>query len=212
MSKPTSKYLQDCLDHPHGNELPEGIRLRIERPSWVWDWLGEVVVAQYEAVHFGGGPVRSDEPGGIEALLDDALCRKFVKEVPEMVRRLAAFERLAVDNEPTDSVRAFFQEAVRCHVLGLSAASVALARACMEQALRETIPLPHAPSLPLDSLITEALPTKTLDGPHYQWARQVQNIGNRVLHRESCTDVESQEVIVRVRSIIGMLYGRTVDM
>lgn len=208
MSKPTSEYLQDCLDHPHGNELPEGIRLRIERPSWVWDWLGDVVLAQYEAIHVGGGPVRSDDPGGIEGFLDDALCRKFVREVPEMVRRLAAFERLAIADEPADGVRAFFQEAVRCYVLGLSAASVALARACMEQALRETVPLPHAAKLPLDSLIAEALPTKVLDGPHHQWARQVQLIGNRVLHKESCTDVDAQEVIVKVRSIIGMLYGR----
>lgn len=212
MSKPTSEYLQDCLDHPHGHELPDGIRLRIERPSWVWDWLGEVVVAQYEAIHLGGGPVRSDEPGGIEALLDDALCRKFVKEVPEMVRRLAVFERLALADEPAVGVRAFFREAVRCYVLGLSAASVALARACMEQALRETVPLQHAANLPLDSLISEALPTKVLDGPHYQWARQVQLIGNRVLHKEPCTDVDAQEVIVKVRSIIGMLYGRVENL
>jgi hypothetical protein len=207
MSKRTSKYLQRCLDHPEGSELPESIRLRIERPSWVWDWLGNALVSQYEDVHSDSGRFQSDEPGGLEEVLDDALCRKFIKEVPEVVVRLAAFERLEVDNEPTDSVRAFFQEAVRCYVLGLSAASVALARSCLEQALKETVPLDQAEMRSLDTLIAEALPTKALDAPHQAWCRDIQRIGNRVLHRDVCTVQQSHEVILKLRSVLKMLYG-----
>lgn len=124
-----------------------------------------------------------------------------------MVRRLAGFERLAVDNEPTDSVRAFFQEAVHCHVVGLPAASVALARSCLEQALKETVPLDQAEMRSLDSLIAETVPTKALDAVHQGWCREIQKLGNRVLHREGCTVEQSQEVIVKLRSVVRMLYG-----
>lgn len=207
----TSSYLRRCLDEPGEKDPPEIVLRRSQESSSAWDWFGRMLLYEHEGLHSvndGFGPITGpvDER---ECILDDFLCRQFLRAVPAIVTRLTALERIVTEDEASDSVRMYFQEAVRCQVFGLPTASVALARACLEQALRETIPLAHAQDLGLDSLINEALPTRALDKVHQKWARDVQNMGNRVLHNTACTDQEAQEVIVKVRSIAEMLYGRT---
>lgn len=89
---------------------------------------------------------------------------------------------------------------------GLSAAAVALARACLEQAFRETIQLPYTERFELDDLIKAADRTKTLDGGHLQMAKIVQRNGNQVLHGENCTDAQALDTLVSVRGVVERLY------
>jgi hypothetical protein len=176
----------------------------------MWDWIGEALLYQYAGLHhvLGGGPMSPAKEGQLEELLDDTLSRAFVRAVPTIVERLMRFERTVTNEPPNESVSAYFEEAVHCHVLGLSSASVALARSCLEQALRDTIRLPHAAGLSLDSLISETVPTKALDATHQRWARDIQQVANKVMHREGCTDDQALGVIVKLRAIVSKLYSQ----
>ena len=198
LSSRTSTYLQRCLDEPLEEAAPLGVP----------DWVGSALLYQYEGLHHVlDGSFSEKDKGVLAAALDDFLCRLFIRTVPDMVRRLLKFDRIVTEQQPNENVEVYFQQAMHCCVLGLPAAAVALGRACLEQALRETIQLPHARGMDLDSLIAAAGMLKVLDPWHLQMARKVQRIGNQVLHRQLCTDEQVLDAIVHVRAVVEKLYG-----
>ena len=71
--------------------------------------------------------------------------------------------------------------------------------------------LPHVTELDLAGLLNAADRCKALDGGLLQMARQVQLVGNRVLHRMACTDDDALESIVNVRAVVEKLYGPAPD-
>jgi hypothetical protein len=215
VSRLTSAYLQQCLDEPLGEVVPPTVSRsrRPPDPSPMRDWVGAALLYQYEGLHhvLDGGPFSEIEKGALAAELDDFLCRLFIRTVPDMIRRLLKFDRIVTEQRTNENVEVYFQEAMHCCALGLPAAAVALGRACLEQALLDTIQLPHAKTLNLDSLIAAAGLLKVLDAGHLQMAREVQGIGNQVLHRQPCTDEQVLDAIVNVRAVVEQLYGPAPD-
>ena len=76
-----------------------------------------------------------------EYFLDDHFARRLVDDVAQIVQRIMKFEPITVSTMPIGPVNVYFREAVRCHVHGLHQGAVTLARAAMEQGLRERVPL-----------------------------------------------------------------------
>lgn len=212
VSRLTSAYLKRCLDKPHGSEVPYFVSHIANNPSPVWKWVQAALLYQYEGVHdfFHAGGF-SGPRNELAAMLDDSLCRLFVSSVPGMVERLLKFDKLVTQQLPNEIVQLYFEQAMRCYVVGLPLATVALARACLEQALREAIPLPHTAQLELDGLIAAAGLTKALAPVDLQMARDVQRLGNQVLHRQGCTDAQAFESIVNVRGVVESLFGPAPD-
>jgi hypothetical protein len=208
----TSAYLQRCLDQPVGDPLPAAFSYRAPETEWFWDYLGEATVYQYEGLHHVLEGRITGPPQAMAEVVDDFLCRYFVKAVPKMVERLLGFERIVTERPAAEEVLAYFEEAMRCYVFSVPSAAVALARACLEQALRDTIQLPHTAGLDLDTLISAAGRSKTLDDCHLQMAREVQRIGNQVLHRQNCTPEQAGDSIVKVRAVVEKLYGPASDL
>ncbi len=206
--KRTSDYLQSCLDEPRGEAVPRMVELRASTlKGSVGEWFDGVLLGQFMSLHnmFESGRVRETEKGTIAEGLDHALCRHFVSNIPSMVERLLKFDLVITEGSHNEEVRIYFQQATYCYVLGLSVAAVAVARACLEQALREEVP--YAEGLDLQALIGAAGKYKKLDGAHIQMARVVQRIGNKVLHKKACSDSEALESIDNVRAVVEHLYG-----
>jgi hypothetical protein len=210
----TSEYLQRCLDEPSGEAIPPEVQHKATNPSALWDWIDALLLHQFTGLHYAPESDYSfveKEKGTIAGHLDDALCRAFVREVPNMVRRILTFDRVLTSQPHNETVHVYFEQAMRCYVQGLPAAAVAIARACMEHALRDTIPIPRTTSLDLQGLITAAERSKLLDGAHLHIAKDVQRIGNKVLHRDNCTDSEALDSIVKVRAVVEALYGSAAE-
>lgn len=205
----TSEYLERCLNNPADGSVPPLVQPRTPEQAAVWDWIGSLLLHQYVGLHcvfesdyrFSAQGERS-----MAEFLDDALCRSLIRAVPDMVKRMVTLERVMTVRSHSAHVQAYFEQSTRCYILGLSAAAVAIARACLEQALRETITIPHTTTLDLQDLITASARCKTLHGPHLQMAKEVQRIGNKVLHRESCTDSAALDAVLKVRALVEELY------
>src|SRR5207302_10234441 len=75
-----------------------------------------------------------------EYFLDDYFARRQIDDVPQIVQRVMKFEPIIVSKVPTGPVNVYLREAVRCHIHGLHQGAVTLARAAMEQGLRERVP------------------------------------------------------------------------
>lgn len=105
-------------------------------------------------------------------------------------------------------------EATRCHLYGFHRACVAICRACMEKALKDTIPGPKlrlAKWKPkeghLQRLMRVARTLDLLDVSHFEMANQVRKEGNEVLHRDlQKLREESWEILVKTRGVISHLY------
>lgn len=217
MDERTSTYLQNCLDELVGagdSDLDQPLVSRMHEYASanvsVFRELIKVVVDEYEDLSSGPRPasnVTADVQRLIEIGLDDYFSRALVSRVPEIVNRLMTFERLRVRELPSDPVRLYLREAIRCYVLGLVQACIALTRAALEQALRERIPYANRNLWSLDELIEAARRFKRLSPEHLQLATDVRHIGNQVLHRSPCADAEACEGLVKTRLVIETLYG-----
>lgn len=210
-SRRASAFLLHCLDEPPEDRVPP--KRLVEAPGDFAHFVEAVALFQFEGLQ---GPDTQGWVGGKEqrdldretrgSYLDIALCRQLITRVPFMVDRLLSFDRLSVELEASDTVAVYFEQAMRCYVQGLNDAAVALARACMERALKETLRVPHSEALDLEALVSAAGRTRALDDAHLHLARQVQRAANAVLHRQNCTDGQATDAVFGVRAVLVQLY------
>lgn len=146
----------------------------------------------------------------LRELLDDFWCRYLLKEVPSIVERVQKLETLTVEDAPSELVRLYFTQAMKCYAIGLPEASMALMRACLEHALRDA--LPHAEQTQkLEDLLKAAGYFRKLDNAHLHMAYRVKELGNRVMHKASCSSEEAFEAVTMLRAVLGALYGLVDD-
>ena len=200
----TSEYLKTCLA-----QWPSGMT---DAAFQLWGW---VVLSTYTGLHCEGGfePTArlysvhggAPDPAEVRPLLDDAFCRHFVRVVPAMVKRLLAFEPLSVKKSPAEPVFLYFEQAMVCYVMGLHDAAVALSRACLEHALKTTLP-DASPKHELKDLLHWAGLTRHLAGPTLRMARDVQRVANRALHRQQCSPADAATVVAAMRGVMRDIY------
>ena len=129
--------------------------------------------------------------------------RSFILEAPPIMGRASV------------GVVDLLGEATRCHLYGFHRACVAICRACMERALKDTIPgsqLRRAEWKPkegeLQRLMRVARTLDLLDDSHFEMADQVRKQGNSVLHRAPRKlGEESWEILTKTRGVISHLYS-----
>lgn len=157
--------------------------------------------------------------------LDDIYCRELLRAVPEMVRvtlKLRALPSLefTTNSDPQGSREKpewwlYLRESANCLRLGLSQASVALARAAVEARLREAYAqLPGnkayaARNVKFDDLISNlsnlfnlSKGAAGLSPEEESWARCVQQAGNNVLHDRPIDAEEALRVFEAARSMM----------
>src|SRR5262249_28310274 len=116
------------------------------------------------------------------------------------------FEPIIVTKPPQGSANVYLQEAVRSHIHGLHQGAVSLARAAIEQGLREKVPFANENRWTLDELIDAAVKFKSLTGLHAQMATEVQLAGNSVVHRQPCTANQASDVLTKTRAVLEQLF------
>ena len=97
-------------------------------------------------------------------LLDAKFCRELLRSVPKMIERTRSLSNLSPEVIPNGACLVYLKEAVRCYILGLSQASIALARAAVETALLQRDPNIPGKNLYKRSIITLKNPTCLLSG------------------------------------------------
>lgn len=149
----TSTYLQEQLDDLDLDQDESGSAEDSESISpgdrALLQKLQMMLVESYEAfsseecerVH----RVFSAESSTCEYFLDDYFDRRLTGEVRHIVQRVMRFEPIVVSKVPTGSVNVYLREAVCYYVYGLHQGAVTLARAAMEQGLRERVPCGRKP-------------------------------------------------------------------
>ena len=106
-------------------------------------------------------------------------------------------------------------EATRCHLYGFHRACVAICRASMEKALKDTIAAPvlrQAQWKPkegkLQRLLRVAHSVGLLDESHCEMADQIRRQANKVLHSDPRKiGEESWDILLQARGVISHLYS-----
>lgn len=145
--------------------------------------------------------------GLCEYFLDDYFARRQIDDIPQIVQRVMKFEPIVVSKVPTGPVNVYLREAVRCHIHGLHQGAVTLARAAMEQGLRERVPFAAQNRWTLDELIDAAARFNVLKPMHLQMATDVQHSGNGVLHQQPCSVDRASEALTKARLVLEELFG-----
>lgn len=126
--------------------------------------------------------VLDEAPG----LLNELYCRYFLREVPGIVERTIKMRHLTLPNVPRSEF-AYLREAVNCYLLGLPHAAVVMARAALEDCLRDRLAKHVGKSTVAGLKLNELIKDRTLHlSPQEQkWAHNVQNPANIVLHNRT---------------------------
>lgn len=151
--------------------------------------------------------------------LDDHCTREMLRKVPKMVQRTMRLTTLRVTISPKDLVKrlpdrrvtagpvnTYLREATRTYVSGFWHASVVLARAALEQGLRDVLgdAAPHPAEL--NDLIEGARRLRLLDAEQTQFASEVKRTGNRVVHQKPSNEREAWDTLCKTRMVLVHLY------
>lgn len=103
------------------------------------------------------------------------------------------------------SVLAYLSEATRCWLYGFYGASVAMSRACLEASLKSA--LPSLGLADLSTLIQRADTSGKLDGCMKNVAHSIRRTGNKFLHGDEISELESRDALDGIRSIVSFLFS-----
>jgi hypothetical protein len=142
-----------------------------------------------------------------EYFIDDYFARRQIDDIPQIVQRVMKFDPVVVSRVPTGSVNVYLREAVRCYIHGLYQGAVTLARAALEQGLRERVPFAAQNRWTLGELIDAAARFNVLKPMHLQMATDVQRSGNAVLHQQPCAVDGASETLTKARLVLEELFG-----
>lgn len=139
-------------------------------------------------------------------VLDDLYCRELLRAVPEMVERTRTLSNLTLSDLPDNESFVYLREAANCYLFGLPSAAVALARAAVEESLRERCSRRFgkraASTARLHQLVEDAARGRLLSRDGLARVRKIQDAANRVLHREPTRSHEALAVVEDARSVI----------
>ena len=139
--------------------------------------------------------------------LDELYCRESLKGVSRMVARTLQLPPATLSGIPDGPAFVYLREAARCYIQGLDQASIALARAALEAALKkrlgDTLGKDAVAREKLDTLIKEWAPrTRTLTAAQQKEARRIQVVANRVLHEKPTDERTAFEVLQAARGLV----------
>jgi hypothetical protein len=203
---------------PYAEEIQERLKLG---DRYVSDEQQELLQEAVRSLLEGRQALQEADLSGIESILAGAdpkfLRREFdreytlqiLREVPRVVERTLRLSTLVASKRaPTRRLQTYLQQATRCYLFGLSAASVALSRAAVEHALREQLTgITERSSHKLSDMIEGARRFGILDAAKSGMATQVKLIGDKVLHGGALTDGEAWDALVAARGLLEEMHS-----
>ena len=145
----------------------------------------------------------------LERSLDEHYSIQLLEAVPKIVARTLRLSRVRADLTPSQETEKLLAEATRTYVFGFWNGCAALARAAVEQALKDRIsPLLPLRKAKLCDLIDEAIQSKILDRHCSELASTVKKAGNRALHGELLRDTEAWDTLVAARGVLDHLFAK----
>jgi hypothetical protein len=148
-------------------------------------------------------------PDVMEDLLDEHFTREMVDMVAGCARRTLKLSRLQAERQPTATTGIFLREATRTYIMGFAQASIALSRAALEQALKESMGHQSSNSfVSFQKLVDDAVRWNVLDRRHAQIARKLAKEGDNVLHDRPASEGKALEVLMLLRELLQYIYSR----
>ena len=210
-----SERVQDFIeteDHFADSDLPAEERVEAQKNRKFVDIVVKSVITSRESL--GGDSFKvierlvQAEPELIEHFLNDHFTREVVNAVPGYVERMMQLSRLEAQRKASKVTNVFLREAVRTYILGLPQASVALCRAALEQALKESLGRQLSGDfISFQDLLSEARRWHILDPTTENMARDVANAGDKVLHAEPTDLRQAEEALMKVRAQLQHNYS-----
>lgn len=152
------------------------------------------------------GVVQKGKALPLQGLLDEFFVKKLVGEVPEYVDRTRLLPTVEHAGAVPRQVNLYLEQASWCFVLGLWDGVVALSRACLEAALEDRVGERAGRQMrDLKGWIAEAEKLR-LDAGQLKRARDIQVLGNKVLHERSATPGEAKLAILTLRAFVTSAY------
>jgi hypothetical protein len=144
--------------------------------------------------------------------LDDHYTRKFLEEIPGIVRRALKLQPLFVQDMISSPTGIYLREATRSYLFGLFQAAAALSRSALEHSLRESLRNSSSLLGETDELLgliraAERVKPRVLAGDALQFAHEVRKTATVVLHGKPCTEQDSFDLLVKTRAILNSVYG-----
>ena len=143
----------------------------------------------------------------LSELLDEYYSKKFLSEIPHFVTRTRVLKPLDNASTVPRQVHVYLEQAGNSFVIGLWDSAIALARACVEEVLKDRVgQYVRRQKRDLVGWITEAETKRLLSSIQLRRARRIQHLGNVVLHERSASEEEATDVISRLREFVAELY------
>ncbi len=201
-----------------------GRRVPVDAPSA--EVVEEIVKQRLTAVRLAGLFAEARE-GGIEQRYEHLSSRvseqltewserntefhhafELLKLLGRINKKTFQLEATAIKGAAPESVLTYLRESTQCWLYGLHGASIALSRACLEDALKNSLHK-HKERQTLGDLIAAAKQERILDGSLVEMAHSIRRAGNNLLHGETITETESRDALDYVRSITKQLFQHT---
>lgn len=157
--------------------------------------------------------VQRAQPESLRMILEKKYARDLIKLFPKIVNRADSDLRrlLRSSVEPSDLVKRYVNEAMRCYIYGQFLASLLVCRAAIETSLEDRLPATAVQNIQKDKLLTliamarsEGLLDEALQG----WAHEVRILANDAAHPEYLvSENECRLSLQKTRGILEYLYS-----
>ena len=152
------------------------------------------------------------QPESLRMHLEKKYARDLIKLFPKIVKRADSdLQRLLKQSvEPSDMVKRYVNEAMRCYIYGHFLASLLVCRAAIEASLEDRLPATEVLNMKEGKLITlidQAREKGLLDGALQKWAHEVRKLANDAAHLERLvSEDECRLSLQKTRGILEHLY------
>lgn len=148
----------------------------------------------------------------VEEWLDNYYFYPQLWAIPEMVRRTLLLAKMDAMSVPSSQTNIYLSESTKCYIQGLSLPAVAMARAALEQSLKERFAQLRdleSEKLTLGSLIERAAQKNVILSPDLTGiARDLNRKCNQAMHNRPPRDEDAaREILVGIRSLIMNLFS-----
>ena len=156
--------------------------------------------------------VQSIQPESLRMHLERKYARDLIKLFPKIVNRADSdLTRLLKQSvEPSDMVKRYVNEAMRCYIYGHFLASLLVCRAAIEAGLENRLPETEVRNIEKDKLMTlidRARKKGLLDDALQQWAHEVRKLANAAAHpKRSVSEDECRLSLQKTRGVLEYLY------
>ena len=182
----------------------EGIGPRLARTREGFGTISDAYVEQL---------VQSSQPESLRMYVEKKYARDLIELFPAIVSRASELMSLRkLSAEPSDLVKRYLNEAVRCYLYGQFLGSLVVSRAAIEASIKDRLqemePSAEVEEMRILVLIDIARRKDLLDDALQGWAHDVRMLANRAIHPDrSLSEEDCRLSLHKTRGILEHLYS-----